>query len=288
MRSSWTLNSTKFPHVHSSPHPSLSLVCPVRRPHLAFVPHEASRLLAPRIFGTLAERELTAAVDLEKAIGFTSEPQDVAWNQRDVLLYAVGIGAKRSELQWAYELSPAWHPFPTYALVLPFKGASSTVVNFADSKEASGNVHLPAINPNNFVHASQSIQILRPIPASSEGQEGWKIYKRLVSLKDTGKGLIIGVESSLVGPNGQEYVRMAVSLHLRSQYSQQLLTSAGLLVRVRRLQGRRIQQEHRREASRSGARQGPRPLARFRRRGPDDGGAGHRLPALGRLQRTAR
>lgn len=61
-------------------------------------------------------------MNFDKAIGFESTPIPAAWTQRDILLYTVGIGGKAEELQWVNELTPGWHAFPTYPLVLPFKG----------------------------------------------------------------------------------------------------------------------------------------------------------------------
>ncbi|SCV69191.1 BQ2448_2211 [Microbotryum intermedium] len=57
-------------------------------------------------------------IDFEKAIGYEKTPAAVSWNQRDLLLYAAGIGAKRNELSTLFELHKDWQPFPTYPLVL--------------------------------------------------------------------------------------------------------------------------------------------------------------------------
>ena len=75
-----------------------------------------------------ARRQFTA-VSFDKAIGFESTPIPTAWTQRDILLYTVGIGGKSNELQWVNELTPGWHAFPTYPLVLPFKGDVSHILS---------------------------------------------------------------------------------------------------------------------------------------------------------------
>ena len=69
------------------------------------------------------------SIDLEKAIGFESdsapvcyffvfqhfepwlnECAKVSWNKRDLLLYAVGIGAKKGDLQFVYgEITFPYH-----------------------------------------------------------------------------------------------------------------------------------------------------------------------------------
>lgn len=42
------------------------------------------------------------SVDLAKAVGYPSKDQPVSWNQRDLLTYAVGVGAKATDLPVVY------------------------------------------------------------------------------------------------------------------------------------------------------------------------------------------
>lgn len=42
------------------------------------------------------------SVDLAKAVGHPSKDQPVSWNQRDLLTYAVGVGAKATDLPVVY------------------------------------------------------------------------------------------------------------------------------------------------------------------------------------------
>lgn len=42
--------------------------------------------------------------DLEQALGHRLQDQPVAWLKRDLLLYAIGIGAKKDEMQFVSEL----------------------------------------------------------------------------------------------------------------------------------------------------------------------------------------
>ena len=80
--------------------------------------------------------------DLNKAIGVTLSDLPASWNQRDLLLYSVGIGAKKTDFPFIYELSEHPHScysnastqqnclfsddkfsaFPTYPVVLNLKG----------------------------------------------------------------------------------------------------------------------------------------------------------------------
>lgn len=44
------------------------------------------------------------SVDLSKAIGYQLQDHPVAWTKKDLLLYAIGIGAKKDDLPFVYEL----------------------------------------------------------------------------------------------------------------------------------------------------------------------------------------
>ena len=68
---------------------------------------------------------------MAEAVGHKFEDLPVAWNQRDLLLYAVGVGAKADEFAQVYELSPDWSPLPTYPLVLALKGDSQDVTDYS-------------------------------------------------------------------------------------------------------------------------------------------------------------
>ncbi|KAL8287490.1 hypothetical protein RQP46_003348 [Phenoliferia psychrophenolica] len=150
-------------------------------------------------------------MNLDLALGHKSPDVDVAWNQRDLLLYQAGIGAKRNELSALYELSPTWHPPPTYPLVLALKGSSQDVTNFASSKDAGGKTPgLPELNPEKLVHAEQSITILKTIPSVSG--PGWKLKKQCVGIKD-----VDGAEE-LVSPTGEVYARMISSAYAFGDY----------------------------------------------------------------------
>lgn len=128
-----------------------------------------------------------------------------------------------------YELNPNWHSLPSFCLVLPFRGDHLSVVNYSDMQKESPNVHMPPINPTGVVHASQSFQILKEIPNSADSKDGWKAIKRMTSLKDTGKGLIIGGTTTIVDGKGTEYVRMEVGLSITHLIRDTALTSFRLL-----------------------------------------------------------
>ena len=79
------------------------------------------------------------AVDVSGVVGQTEGPFAVSYNSRDLLVYALGIGCSPGvadqvpsfdEMRYLFEGHPEFSSFPTYPVVLPYKGRSSDVVPF--------------------------------------------------------------------------------------------------------------------------------------------------------------
>ena len=97
-------------------------------------------------------------------------------------------------------VDPSFAAFPTYPVVLflkglihpeslyqslftPVTGADQDVVNFTDHIRGSNTIKgLPTFDPRRIVHASQTIEILKPLPLISG--PGWKLKKRLASIRE--------------------------------------------------------------------------------------------------------
>ncbi|KLO18657.1 peroxisomal dehydratase [Schizopora paradoxa] len=144
---------------------------------------------------------MSSTINLEKAVGVELDVEPVAWNTRDLLLYAVGIGAKKDDLAMVYELDKHFAPFPTYPVVLPLKGESQELNVFRERVHERRVAGLPRFDPNRGVHGSQSIEILKPLPTVSGA--GWKMRRRIVE-----SGIIIETESVLEDASGVVYAKL--------------------------------------------------------------------------------
>src|SRR5436190_6918423 len=81
-----------------------------------------------------------------------STPQSFSYAWKDVVLYALGVGAKLDELDYLFEMNGP-KVLPTFAVVPSF----SSLIAVSASLGA---------NPMMILHGEQKIQLHRPIPPS--------------------------------------------------------------------------------------------------------------------------
>lgn len=87
-------------------------------------------------------------------VGYTTKPFTFTFDWRTLALYALGIGAKREELDYVYEgARGGMKVYPTFA-VIPANAAAFDVLHQAEADLAT------------IVHGGQTIRIHRPIPSS--------------------------------------------------------------------------------------------------------------------------
>jgi len=146
------------------------------------------------------------SVNLAQVVGYSLPDKPVAWNKRDLLTYAVGVGAKNDEYPFIYELDPNFSALPTYPVVLALKGADTDVNLFSKRIQGRPIPGLPHMNPNRVVHATQSIEIIKPLPLVSG--DGWKYKTRYTGISENKSGIILTAENTLVDPNGVIYAKL--------------------------------------------------------------------------------
>jgi acyl dehydratase len=146
------------------------------------------------------------SVDLAKAVGHPTDDQPVSWTQRDLLLYAAGVGAKSTELPFVYELDAKWAPLPVYPVVLGLKGDDNDVTLFAKKMKIDNIPGLPKLGTGRLVHSSQSIEVLKEIPPVSG--KGWKLTGKISGVHENKSGIILERESILADSEGTPYAKL--------------------------------------------------------------------------------
>jgi len=93
------------------------------------------------------------ALNLE-TIGKVWGPYEFSYSERDLIIYALGIGFGRENLEYVYEGAKEFKAFPTYGVILPSNAGAeaflSTKANFAM-----------------VVHGEQTLEMHNPLPRSA-------------------------------------------------------------------------------------------------------------------------
>lgn len=105
---------------------------------------------------------------------------DYEWNDRDVILYALGIGALLpGDLELLYENAPL-RTAPTFALA-PMAGLVMPMV-------AALEIELPAL-----LHAGQELTMARPLPVQGQA----RVTRRVVEVVDKGRAALVVCEDAV-------------------------------------------------------------------------------------------
>src|SRR3989338_7762430 len=86
----------------------------------------------------------------------------VSYNKRDLIIYALGIGAH--ELKYVHEGDSEFQLLPTFPFVLPFKGTSSDVVTFPSEAMMDTNVLPPIDGTRVVLDGERHLTIYKPLP----------------------------------------------------------------------------------------------------------------------------
>lgn len=121
---------------------------------------------------------------VNNAIGTELEPITYNYTERDVSLYALGIGAPanvldQSELQYVYEMSElGFKVIPSFGVIFSGRQIESIL---------TGNIAGIEFNPMMLVHGEQYLEIKKPLPTSGTVISTPKI----VNIFDKGSGLLL-------------------------------------------------------------------------------------------------
>jgi len=137
------------------------------------------------------------ALNLE-AVGKVWGPYEFAYNERDLMIYALGIGFTRESLEYVYEGSKDFKAFPTYGVVFPNSAAAeaflSTKANFAM-----------------VVHGEQVFEIHSPLPRSATVSTTTVIE----GIYDKGSGALIMMRLDTKEKNGNPLCSNWIGIFVR-------------------------------------------------------------------------
>jgi acyl dehydratase len=132
------------------------------------------------------EEGLAVALNLD-AVGKVSEPVERSWTEKDVILYALGVGAGADdptgdELAFTTENSDgvSLAVLPTFPVVLG----------------GGGGIDLGTFDPAMLVHGEQEIELHGPLPAAGTVT----VTMQLVGIYDKGSGALVVMENQGVDP----------------------------------------------------------------------------------------
>jgi acyl dehydratase len=145
------------------------------------------------------------ALDPE-AVGSVGDVRTMRWASKDVLLYAVGIGAGQADLPFTTENTKdvAQVVYPTFAVV----AGSGT-----QSPGASAMSKIGSFNFALLVHGSQAITLHRPIPVEAEATTQDKV----VAMYDKGKAAVVVMESEVKLASGEPLWTSRSSVFIRGE-----------------------------------------------------------------------
>ncbi|KAE9404589.1 peroxisomal dehydratase [Gymnopus androsaceus JB14] len=127
--------------------------------------------------------------EIAKVVGFELPDRPVTWLKRDLILYALGVGAQNTEDDLPFVYDSKFAALPTYPVprIEPLPG-------------------MPPADPNRVVHGSQSIEILKPLPLTSG--PGWKWKSRYTGISENKSGVVLTAENTLVDPQNVPYAKL--------------------------------------------------------------------------------
>ncbi|KKA30456.1 hypothetical protein TD95_000640 [Thielaviopsis punctulata] len=146
-------------------------------------------------------------------VGFQYPPLPVSWNKRDLLLFANSIGCNADELHFLYERHPKFSAFPSYPVVLGFKGDTPDVVDFYARQKAVNIPDVPVFDPTRVVDGQRKMTFFKPIPLSSASGK-FETRTSVLGVYDKGSaGSVVETQQDLVdAATGTVYTRCIASL----------------------------------------------------------------------------
>eukprot|EP01006_Ploeotia_vitrea_P027602 TRINITY_DN60378_c1_g2_i1.p1 TRINITY_DN60378_c1_g2~~TRINITY_DN60378_c1_g2_i1.p1 ORF type:complete len:750 (+),score=411.41 TRINITY_DN60378_c1_g2_i1:31-2280(+) len=144
-------------------------------------------------------------VDYEKVMAAKLPAVPFTYTSRDVILYALGIGAAANpwdpkELRFTYENAADFSVFPTFGVVVPSSVLGSVMT-------------VPGLkfNPMMLLHGEQYMELKAPLPTSGTLTS----QPRISALYDKGKGALLKLDVTTTDESGKEVLFNQYSMFIR-------------------------------------------------------------------------
>ena len=143
-------------------------------------------------------------IDVEQVLGAEFEPTSFTYNDRDVILYALGVGAAADpldpqELAFAYEGS-GFKVLPTFAVIFP----AEMSLRF---------LSIPGLkfNPMLLLHGEHYLEVMKPLPTAARVTSRGRISQ----VYDKGRGALILVDVTTQDKSGDVLAFNQSSIFIR-------------------------------------------------------------------------
>ena len=149
--------------------------------------------------------ESAGYIEPEKVLGFEYEPHTHRYTERDVSLYALGIGAAqdaldRQELRFVYEQHKDGHKtLPTFGVLFPMFGLGRGQVPGLEYRVENG------------LHGEEYLELYRPLPTTATITCNGKI----TGVYDKGSGAVLITEATTFDENGDELAKHESTVFIR-------------------------------------------------------------------------
>ncbi len=133
-------------------------------------------------------------------VGQSFGPYPFEYDDRDVILYALGVGATHEELRYVFEGAEGFCALPTFA-VIPATQALFEAVAVLEA------------DLTRLLHGEQAIRWFAPIPTSGTLHTRFEV----TGLYDKGKGALAVVRATSTDEQGRDLFENVISLFIRGE-----------------------------------------------------------------------
>jgi len=144
----------------------------------------------------------------ERLVGHEFDPVVYTYTEKDVSLYALGVGAPadwldQDELRFVYEFSGAgFRALPTFPVLY-----TSGIIRWVLQGDLGG----VKFSPMMLVHGEQFLELKKPPPTSGAITS----YPKIAHIYDKGSGAVVVTETLCRDQHGEEMARLESSIFIR-------------------------------------------------------------------------